>query len=145
MYGIQAIFCLVVVVQNLAIRVVANEKYGDTNRGYDPCTPNIYSKDGRIDVGAMLFNCSANMPGADSIPSYYRWDANASAGDPGYYAPLNVSVGIALNSMVQVEDVTTQVKISFWYRNFWTDPRWFMPDLWEHLNPLCSLEGLGEF
>jgi hypothetical protein len=74
--------------------------------------------------------------------SYYPYDANKTANYSGFYAPLNVSVGIALNSMVLVEDVSTQVKISFWYRNFWNDPRWYMPDMWQHLNPTCALEGL---
>ena len=97
------------------IASVMSHDYPSHNRGYPPCTTAIFRENGLIDIAAMLYNCSANMQSPNSNPSYYPYDVNTTANFTGVYAPLNVSVGIALNSMVLVEDVTTQVKISFWY------------------------------
>jgi hypothetical protein len=45
-------------------------QYPDTNRGYGPCTTNIFSDNGLIDLQAMLYNCSANMQSALLNPRY---------------------------------------------------------------------------
>mgnify|MGYP003385144059 CR=1 FL=1 len=137
-----AVFFACLVQCALAGYGINGTQYPDTNRGYGPCTENIFSENGMINLEVMMYACSQNIQSADMNPSYYPYDVNVSANFSGFYAPLNVSVGIALNSMVLVEDVSTQVKISFWYRNFWNDPRWYMPDMWQHLNPTCALEGL---
>lgn len=105
------------------------------NQGYPVCAENSFGVGGRIDVETMLYNCSNNIPGAMMIPSLYPYEN-------GTFHPVNVSVQLVLNNLISIDDVTSEVRLDFWFRNFWDDPRWYMPDMWQYLNPECMYEGM---
>lgn len=47
-----------------------------------------------------------------------------------------------LNSLIKVNDQSSQCILDFFLRLMWDDPRWYMPDLWDALNPYATLEGM---
>lgn len=102
---------------------------------YRPCVEMMYLASGEVDVEAMLYNCTANIPGSLTIPSYYK--------NNGVYAPLNVGMQLVVNNLMSIEDVNSEVTLDFWFRNAWVDPRLIFPDeFWGNLNPVAKLEGL---
>lgn len=105
------------------------------NQGYPPCTPNSYLTTGMIDISNMLYNCSNNMVGSLMPPSMFTTNMD------GVYHPTNVSIGITLNSLVFVDAVQSQMTLDYFLKLQWQDPRWFMPGLFQHLNPEATHEG----
>lgn len=85
---------------------ITHVQCGSLNRGYSTCSDLIFGRTGRIDIGAMLYNCSSNIEGVSLIPSFYEYDTG--------YEPLNVSVGIVINNFISVDDVNSQVTMDFW-------------------------------
>ena len=57
------------------------------------------------------------------------------------FQPTNVSVQLALDSLIEVDDVASTITMDVYLRLYWTDPRIYMPDLFEYLNPMCTIEG----
>eukprot|EP01038_Epipyxis_sp_PR26KG_P016287 gene16287-22184_t len=83
----------------------------------------------------MLINCSNNIPGPLLPPSYFPNETNDNS-------PVAVKFGMIINNLINVDDISSQLTMDFYYRLGWNDPRWFIPDLFNHLNPEALLEGL---
>ena len=103
---------------------------------YPSCAANQYDNFGQLDFAAMLYNCSANIPGGLLPPSYY---ANPKT---GVFAPTNVSVQFCINNLISVVDESNQITLDFFFRLRWTDPRVNMPGIWTSLNPHAAQDGI---
>jgi hypothetical protein len=58
------------------------------------------------------------------------------------YYPTNVSVQLALNNLIEVDDITATIVLDLYLRIYWTDPRIYLPQIYQYLNPKCKLEGI---
>jgi hypothetical protein len=120
----------------LILIVLVSSALSYLNQGYPECTSLAFTADGRVDLTTMLYNCTKNIPGSYVIPSFFPYENNT-------FHPVDVMIGIVINNFINVNDVTSQVTLDFWYRNIWEDPRIFLPpDTWSYLNPETILEGL---
>ncbi len=103
---------------------------------WPPCTDVILNRQGIIDIGAMLANCSANIPSPLSPPSYFI-TGNANA------RPVNVSVQLALNNLISVDDLTSSITMDFYFRQTWNDPRVLFPqECWKYLPSSIYYDGI---
>lgn len=102
---------------------------------FSPCSQLIYDHDGYVDMDAIMFNCSQNIPSRLFPPSYF-------ADLDGVFHPTNVSIQVALNNIIHVDDLTSQFTMDFFFRVVWNDPRLILPDLWKHVNPQALTEGI---
>ena len=116
--------------------LLVSSAYPATNGGYPACSENIFNLQGNLDIYAMFTNCTKTMSGSLFPPSYFP---NPLTGN---YAPLNVSINIAINNLISVDDLTFEVSLDFWFRNYWQDPRIYLPDMWQYLNPAVAGGGL---
>jgi len=57
------------------------------------------------------------------------------------FQPVNVSVELALGSLINVDDMQSTITIDVFLDMIWVDPRIFMPDLFQYLNPKCFTQG----
>ncbi len=90
-----------------------------------------------IDLDAMLYTCMNNSPSSLFPPSYFS-DVHSN------YRATNVSIQIALNNIIHVDDLTSQFTMDFFFRIIWTDPRLALPpELWKnYLHPKAQQEGI---
>jgi hypothetical protein len=99
------------------------------------CTPVLYDINNLIKVEAMLYNCSSNLQASMAPPSMFSVN--------GIFHPTLVNVTIAVNTFINVDDISTQVTMDLWFRQYWTDPRWqFPPEMWANMNPAVYHEGI---
>jgi hypothetical protein len=120
----------------LILTIFCSSALSYLNQGYPECASLAFCADGRVDLTTMLYNCTKNIPGSSVIPSFYPYENNT-------FHPVDVMIGIVINNLINVNDVTSQVTLDFWYRNIWEDPRIFLPpETWSYLNPETLLEGL---
>ncbi|RYH18672.1 hypothetical protein EON65_26960 [archaeon] len=92
----------------------------------------IFDAAGRIDIQSVLYNCSASIPSPLDIPSMFP---NITGG----FYPTMVSVQLAINNLIKVDDIGNQLTLDFFFRLRWTDPRWNITDeLWEYVNPRAA-------
>lgn len=103
---------------------------------YPYCTDVIYDASNRINIQAMLYNCSNNIQGALLPPSTFSPDENN-------YSPTVVNITVAINSLIRVDDLTTQVTLDCWLRQYWEDPRINLPSkFWSSMNPAVYRQGI---
>jgi hypothetical protein len=102
------------------------------------CSKTVYDENNQVDVESMLFHCSKSIRGSMFPPSYFQ-----KRSDSNEYKPTLVNVSLAFNTIVNIDDVHASVTLDFWFRQFWYDPRWKLPDdVWQSINPAGHLEGL---
>ena len=97
-------------------------------------TPSFRDGD-HVDLDKMLYDCMDHIPSTLFPPSYF-------SDKYGNYRATNVSVQIALNNIIHVDDLTSQFTMDFFFRILWTDPRLVMPEVWNHLHPKSIQEGI---
>ena len=103
--------------------------------GYPVCSPAFTSGEiGLLSVSESLYNCSSSIPGNQIPPSYFN--------PTGFFVPTNITVGLVLNNLILVEDLTTSFSMDFYLRLTWIDSRLNMPYLFDQLNPAATIEGL---
>eukprot|EP01038_Epipyxis_sp_PR26KG_P001336 gene1336-1866_t len=124
---------LLFAVQYLLILSQTSIVSSQLNQGYPPCTNAIFTNTNKLDINAMLFNCSNNIPGPLLPPSYFPNGTND-------FSPVAVKFGMIINNLINVDDITSQLTMDFYYRLGWSDPRWFIPDLFNYLNPEAQQE-----
>lgn len=99
---------------------------------FPQCADLIFDEAGRLDIQKILYNCSSNIPSPLDIPSMFP---NISGG----YYPTMVSVQLAINNLIKVDDIGNQLTIDFFFRLRWTDPRWnITDDMWSYVNPTAA-------
>jgi hypothetical protein len=105
---------------------------------YPECSDLLFTATGQLDIEAILYNCSNNIPGNTVLPSYY---VNSTGG----YSPTTVNIQLAFNNLISVDELQSQFTIDLYYRIKWVDPRWQLPTgFWDHLNVHAHLtEGLS--
>lgn len=126
---------------------------------YPVCSATIVDEMGFIDISKMLTNCTNNIPSSNEPPRFHlilfvEWvpfmiwpSSNCSyfTTTPGgnVYAPTNVSVQLALDNLVNVDDEGSAFTLDAYLRINWTDFRFNLPDIFspQYLNPECSKEG----
>jgi hypothetical protein len=110
--------------------------YPATNYGWPPCANLTFSTEvpGVLDVGQMLYDCVDNIPSSQIPPSYYNVYN-------GYY-PTNVSVQFAINNLINVDDLNSQITLDYYFRCTWNDPRLYLPEMWSYINPEAQIDGL---
>jgi hypothetical protein len=102
------------------------------------CSTTLYDENNEVDVESMLFHCSKTIRGSMFPPSYFQ-----KRSDSNEYKPTLVNVSLAFNTIVNIDDVHASVTLDFWFRQFWYDPRWKLPDeVWQSINPAGYVEGL---
>lgn len=105
--------------------------------GWPICANATYALDGTIDVAKMLYNCVENIPSSLFPSSYYP------APETGQYSTVNISMQYAINNLISVDDIRSQVTLDFYFRLSWQDPRIYLPDIWTNLNPETQLDGIA--
>lgn len=80
-------------------------------------------------LGCLIATANSNLP-----PSYVQGSG-----------PTIVHSDIVLNNLVEIDELSGSVKLDFYFRLNWTDPRLNMPHLWdsigETLNPSIIEQG----
>jgi hypothetical protein len=99
------------------------------------CSEHIFDNYGFIDIGKMLYQCSDNIPSVLFPPSYFS-SVNQSA-----FKSVNISVQIAVNSLLSVDDLKGTVTLDFYWRILWVDPR-LQIDIWSYIHPTLTNEGI---
>ena len=107
---------------------------GALTEGYPVCGAPEVTGTGLTNVFKSLDNCSNTIPGNLIPPSYF--DAS------GEFKPTTVQVGLLLNNLIVIDDMTTTITFDFYFRLQWTDPRLNMYYLFDSLNPDATLDGL---
>ncbi len=103
---------------------------------WPPCSQVILNSYGMVDIGAMIQNCSRTAPSPLSPPSYFV------IGNAGTN-PVNVTVQLALNNLINVDDLTNGITMDFYFRLTWTDPRITMPNnFWSYLPAPVFTDGI---
>eukprot|EP01035_Chromulina_nebulosa_P030117 gene30117-39990_t len=92
---------------------------------------------GFIDIPTMLTNCSNNIPASLDPASYFTSKPGGST-----YVPTNISLQLALDNLINVDDVGASITLDLYFRLYWTDPRINLPDLFKYTNPECTTEGI---
>ena len=96
------------------------------------CSDLIFDSTGRLDIQNILYNCSASIPSPMDIPSMFP---NATGG----YFPTMVSVQLAINNLIKVDDIGNQLTLDFFFRLRWRDPRWNISnEMWSYVNPKAA-------
>jgi hypothetical protein len=81
------------------------------------CSGLIFDSYGRIDLPAMVNNCSLT--------------ASSPLSNPSIFTPNNatkVYMQIAINNLIEVDDLSNQVTLDFYFRLTWHDPRLLLPN-----------------
>lgn len=103
--------------------------YGNAQEPY--CTGIIKTNNDFIDVEAMINNCSTQIKGSLFPPSFFT------------ESPTNVSVSLAFNTIIEINDVAASITIDVWLREYWEDARWnFPPEMWDSLAHGVKYAGL---
>jgi hypothetical protein len=125
--------------QTIAALVYTNVSAGVDGYGFKYCTDMIFQDVDLeyVDVDAMLYSCLKNSPSSLFPPSYYH---NCERN----FRPTQVTIQIALNNIIHVDDVTSQFTVDFFFRIIWTDPRLALPpEFWHrYLHPKIQEEGI---
>lgn len=58
-----------------------------------------------------------------------------------YYTPTNVSVQMALDNLLNIDDIGSSFTMDFYLRMYWVDPRIYLPAIFNETNPECTKEG----
>ena len=117
----------------LHVTAIADNPF--SSGGYPVCSSAFTSGEiGLLSVSESLYNCTSSIPGNQIPPSYFN--------PTGIFAPTNITVGLVLNNLILVDDLTTSFSMDFYLRLSWVDPRLNMPYLFDQLNPAATLEGL---
>jgi hypothetical protein len=95
------------------------------------CSEILYTANNQIDVEAMIYNCADQIPGTLFPPSFFVEE------------PTNVSVSLAFNTIIDINDVAASITIDVWLREFWEDKRWNLPqEMWDSLSHGVKFAGL---
>jgi hypothetical protein len=103
---------------------------------YPVCASMAYTANNFIDIKKILQNCTQTIPTSVLPPSYFTYDVSNSG-------PTLVNTSVAVNTLINVDDITAQVTIDVYLRTYWTDERIHLPnELWSSLKPAVRKEGL---
>lgn len=132
---------------------------------FPPCTTTTFDTHGFVDLQSMLYDCSTNIGTPLDPPRFfftflfhipYRIYSSAlfkhnahsyfsnvvGASD---FEAVNVSLQLSLGSLINVDDLQSTMTMDVFLNLFWVDPRIFMPQLFQHLNPNCLSEGRQDY
>lgn len=101
------------------------------------CTNVTYDEFGQPDVTATLYNCAANMQDPVLPISYLSGRYNDTA--------LEVKSQFVLNNLIAVDELENTATLDFYYRNYWNDSRWNIPELWDAMDSGTTKEGFEIF
>jgi hypothetical protein len=96
------------------------------------CTA-AYGPNGEVDFTTTLYNCSYNMIDPEIIYSY-----KASVTEP-----IKVYTQLALNNMIDVDELDSTISLDFYFRLSWIDPRWDIPEMWVDQKKEIAHEGFA--
>jgi hypothetical protein len=105
------------------------------NAGWPICANLTFTAGGTVDVGTMLYECMENIPSSLIPPSYYDMDGTG-------YHPVNISIQFVLNNLINVDDLQSQMTLDYYFRCSWQDPRIYLPQIWNYLNPEAAEDGI---
>lgn len=106
---------------------------------YPNCANISYLSTGFADVRTVLTTCLANVPASTVPPSYF---IPKSIPTRQYNATI-VNTSVAINTLIEVDDITAQVTADIYLRAYWKDDRLKLPtEFWEDMNPAVAREGL---
>ena len=57
----------------------------------------------------------------------------------------SVNTQVVLNNLIHVNEIDGSVEVDLFFRNWWTDVRWNLTDLWDQMNPNTYYDGIDIF
>ena len=104
-------------------------RYGAGNVSWPYCS-NVTMLNGYPDVTSSIEQCIETIPSIMNPASYITG------------VPINVTISIALNNLVFVDEVEGKAKVDFYLRLRWDEPRMNISNLFDALNSNLGGEGI---